>query len=297
MTVHIAMSADANYIAPLAATIQSIVDCSDENRDYSILVMEDGIAERHKELILGFLPKNFRIDFLAVKDDRFDRLFVGYRSHIRKQSYYRLILPDLLAASKVVYTDVDVIFKRDIAELYDTDMEDYLVAAVHEGDGYIMAKKGIEDVEEYWKAIGVEPENFFYSGNIVLNLDALREVGASDKMMELAASRDWLFHDLDVMNVFMQGKAKFVDARWCCMVEPAIDGIEPFDDISEAYYESLKEPWQIHYGGAMKPWAFPTVWEGKEFWDCVKQTPFLDEAVRLGNMVRCQQLPLDQLER
>lgn len=291
-TVNIAMAADANYVAPLAATIRSIAENANQNRSYWLFVMEDGIEPEDKIKLRDMLPGNFSIVFNSVDDSRFDRLFTGHRSHIQKQAYYRLILPDICAVPKIVYTDVDVIFKRDVAELFDTELEGYLAGAVHEGDGYIMAKKGIGDVREYWQEIGVEPEDFFYSGSMVLNLDELRSVEASETMMRIAASRDWLFHDLDVMNVFMQGCVKFVDARWCCMVEPMIEGVEPFDSISKAYFDSLEDPWQIHYGGAIKPWAYPTVWKGREFWDCVKRTPFLGEALRLGKSVRFQQLPL-----
>ena len=56
-------------------------------------------------------------------------------AHFKIETYFRLLLPQLLPYHhKVLYLDSDMVCLADISELYDTDVEGYLIAACKDPD-------------------------------------------------------------------------------------------------------------------------------------------------------------------
>lgn len=284
--VTIVMASDSNYVVPLAATTNSIIANASPERRYELIVLNSGITDLEKEKLRSMLPGNFKLSYIEMSGLGLERLFTGHREHITTASWYRLLIPELLDCDKAVYTDIDVVFRRDIADLYDEDVSGVLAGVVHEGDAYTMWKQGIGDVREYWQEIGADPQAFFHSGSMVMNLKALRAEDATEKMLSMAESRDWLFHDLDVLNLYMAGRVRYIDASWAAM-RCEFESAELIGDpIYDAYLKSIRDPWQVHYGGEHKPWGFPGIWRGGDWWENIIGTPFALDAIEVGRKLR-----------
>lgn len=286
MSVTVVMAADQNFVAPLAATIRSILDHVDQRRDYELVVLDGGICEadraRLRSMTNGYKAS---VRFVDMKGFALSDAYTGGRE-ITNATYYRLLISELVDAPKCVYTDVDVVYTTDIAKMYDTDITGFVAGVCHEADGYVMYRQGIGDVREYWDENRFDPSTFFYSGGMVMDLDLMRALGLSKTMADTAMSRDWERHDLDVLNVCLRGMVKFVDQRWVVMRSEFECAELVGDPIYDAYLRSVADPWQVHFGGDRKPWAFPGIWKGALFWDAVLRTPFAHEAVMLGQACR-----------
>ena len=71
-----------------------------------------------------------RIQYRVV-DDTFDQSF-EIRG-ITAATYYRLLIPELIPEyDKVIYADVDIIFRMDLSELYETEIGNNYIAATRE---------------------------------------------------------------------------------------------------------------------------------------------------------------------
>jgi lipopolysaccharide biosynthesis glycosyltransferase len=284
-SVVVAMSANQNYAAPLAVTMRSICESSDRGRMYSFVVltsdMDESTRQQMRETIADF--GNTTIRFVEVRD--IPDMYTGHRELITIEAYYRMLLPRLLPdTEKCVYTDVDVAFMHDVGEFYDTPLYGCPVGAPHESDGYRMWWLREGDVYEYWQKLGVPPESWFFTGSMLLDLSKLRNEGMTDSMVERASTHDYLFHDLDVFNIELRGKVRYVDPRWCVMYDDV--PLEPIGDpIVEGQRMALDDPWQIHYAGEMKPWAFDC-WKSDIWWSVCSRTPFVEEAKALGARTR-----------
>lgn len=78
--------------------------------------------------------------------------------------YLRLLAPTLLPdIDKALYLDCDLIVNGDIQELYNINLEDYAVAAVHDATlSYNIVKDYLG--YDYWK------DGYFNSGVLLMNL-------------------------------------------------------------------------------------------------------------------------------
>ncbi|WP_440961881.1 glycosyltransferase family 8 protein [Paenibacillus nitricinens] len=82
-------------------------------------------------------------------------------------SMYRLLLPALIPADKIIYLDCDVLVNIDIAELWQVELNEKYLGAIWD--------QGIMDVAPIVSAKGLNPEIYFNSGVIVFALNNIRQ--------------------------------------------------------------------------------------------------------------------------
>jgi lipopolysaccharide biosynthesis glycosyltransferase len=179
--------------------------------------------------------------------------------------------------------DSDTIVTGDLAELYHTDVEGYLLAACLDPDtaglynGYVPQKKAYMDNVLKIK----EPYKYFQAGVILFNLEKFRECYTSEEMLKFAASNQWELLDQDVLNYLAQGSVKFVDMNWNVMTDWR--RIRIADIISrapkylrDAYMQARENPKIIHYAGPDKPWQQPDCDFAEEFWLNARQSSYYE---------------------
>lgn len=163
---------------------------------------------------------------------------------VGRGTLYRLFLHQLTTLDKVIYLDCDIICEQiDIKELFDTELGDFPLAAVRESN---FSKK-------YAKLIGIDANNYFNAGVLLLNLDWLRRHG--DELMqvmvyELKHRKKLLWADQDVLNIFFTTNGRqisYIDEKFNYMVW--VDGrhMQNFSEYSGKI---------LHLGGRKhKPWS------------------------------------------
>ncbi|WP_051233667.1 DUF4422 domain-containing protein [Butyrivibrio sp. NC3005] len=278
--------ASNDYYAPYISTLLlSIADYTNIDRNYKIFILTHDMSKDNKIKIEETVKnkENIALDYI---DPWY--LLDGYdlytRGHFSVETYYRLVLPELFnTVKKLVYIDVDMIVKADIAELYDTNVEGYLLAAVHDADTAGLYNGFQTDKKEYMdsKMKMKDPYQYFQAGTLVMNLEHFRKTFTTKEILDFSASQKWQLLDQDILNVLCEGKVKFLDMSWNVMYDYASIRLKEIIRLAprwlyDMYVEARKHPKIIHYAGPEKPWLFPEADFADEYWKYAKRTPYYE---------------------
>ena len=258
---------DDGYTPFLSVTLQSLIENANSEYMYLIKILHTNVQEIHMKQIKKYESKNVNIEFIDLSRDIEkvkDKLYT--RNYYTNTTYFRLFLPELYPQyDKAIYLDSDTVCLADIAELYDIDMEDNLIAAVPDG-----AVQNIEIFQDYVeKVVGVaDYNNYFNAGVIVMNLKELRKYRFQEKFVYLLEKiRFEVAQDQDYLNRLCKGRVKILDFEWNRMpVMGKKDG-------------KIKI---IHYNLGSKPWYFDDILYQEYFWKYAKKTEFYDQIKEIG---------------
>ena len=282
--VALVLSANEYYVPYMGTLLQSIKENSSPNRTYDIVVLHRDITPQSQAVLQRLMaPSNFSLRFFdttRLMRDYESNLFL--RGHFRIETYFRLLMQDILPAyNKALYLDCDMVANHDIAELFDVDVDGYLLAAVQDADtaglynGFEPQKKNYMDNIMKMK----DPYSYFQAGTILFNLAEFRKRYTVTEMFEYATSYEWELLDQDVLNHFAEGHVKYLDMRWNVVMDWL--GIRINDIIGRAprmlyqgYMDSRKDPYIIHYAGPDKPWDNFESDYADYFWSYAQRTPF-----------------------
>lgn len=266
--IPIFFTVDDKYIPFLAVAIQSLIENSTEKYYYLIKILYTDITEENKKKISKYERENVDIEFVDLNyyiNKIKDMLYT--RDYYSKTTYFRLFIPELYPQyNKAIYLDCDIVILSDIANLYNIDLENNLVAAAP--DGVIQT---IEVFQEYAeKVVGVaDYHNYFNAGILVMNLDELRKFGFQEKFTYLLSTVKFsVAQDQDYLNRLCKGRVKLFETTWNKM---PISG-----DNEEKEKLSL-----IHYNLAFKPWHFEDILYKEYFWQYAENTEFFDTIMKI----------------
>lgn len=212
--IPIFFAVDDGYIPFLAVTLQSLVENSSSSNQYSIKILHTNVNEENKRKISKYQRENIDIEFVNLNcyvEKVKDKLFT--RDYYTNTTYFRLFIPELYPQyEKALYLDSDTVVLADIAELYNTDIGENLVAAAQEG--VIQNIKVYQDYVE--KVVGVASyKRFFNAGVLLMNLNELRRFQFQEKILYLLSTVKYsVIQDEDYLNRMCKGRVKFVDSTW-----------------------------------------------------------------------------------
>lgn len=261
--IPIFFAVDDGYIPFLAVSLQSLIENSKKENFYLIKILYTNISEENQKKIQKFEQENVSIEFVDLNyyiEKIKDKLYT--RDYYSKTTYFRLFIPNLYPQyTKALYLDSDIVVLEDVADLYNTNMENDLVAAAP--DDVIQT---IEVFQEYAeKVVGVaDYRNYFNAGVLLMNLDELRKFDFQEKFIySLDKIKFSVAQDQDYLNRLCKGRVKIVDSNWNRM--PIAREKENQGDIK-----------LIHYNLAYKPWHFEDILYKDYFWNYAKKTEFFD---------------------
>ena len=116
-TVPILFTFDQSLLMPAGVCITSLLDSARPDTFYDIFILHGPGCDFSALDILKTRYGNFRLTIREVKGE-----FVGaYEIRgIPETAYYRLLAPELIPEyHKLLYSDVDVIIREDLARYYD----------------------------------------------------------------------------------------------------------------------------------------------------------------------------------
>lgn len=254
MRIPIVFSTDHNFVMPTGVTIHSLLRWKKPEVNYDIFILTNpDVTDKDKESLENQVKNddhNSKISFIDIGDT----FKGGYEIRdISKACYNRLMIPWLLPQyDKIIYSDVDIIFKGDLSDVYDTDMKDYLVAGV----GGEVWEKWI--FKRYLQKIGVKSKEYINSGFLLINSALQRDKNLKEEYLQLS-KKEFLYQDQDIINLVCKGHISHL---------PESYNIKP----SDIYNFPLKEIKVIHYKG-IKPWhGFTFGWE--EWWQSYNDSLF-----------------------
>jgi lipopolysaccharide biosynthesis glycosyltransferase len=276
-TIPIVFSANNYYVPYMATTMQSIMENANQNMQYVFYVLHQEITNNNMNLLrnqISLFPQ-FSIEFIDV-GEHISKYNLYISRHITIEAYFRLFIPELLSEyQKAIYLDGDMIVCTDIAELFDIDLNSYLLAAVRDtGVSWYYTPKHSRDTKIRFSVLLrlKNHDEYFNSGMLVLNIELFRETISTDKLLELASSREWQIHDQDVLNSLAYGKTLLLNFHWNAMATDNWAKYLPAH-LKQEYDEAQTNPKIIHY----KPWDYDYYIPHFElFWKYATRTPFIN---------------------
>ena len=255
-------AADDKYVPFLAVTLQSIKEHSSSENEYRIYVLHAGVSDDGSDKIKKFESENFKVYFVDVTD----RLAVlSEELHLRDYyscaTYFRIFIAMMFPEyDKAIYLDSDIAVRCDLAEYFDTELGDNYVASVPD-----CAEGGAPVFQEYTKhVLGIDAENYFNAGVLLLNLKALRDEDFYGKFSALLKKYKFVVaQDQDYLNVICKGTVKLLADVWNAI---PVGGET----------QRLKDPKIIHYNLTMKPWHYDDILYQEYFWESAERTEFYE---------------------
>lgn len=288
--IPVVLAADNKYVPYVTTLLRSIIDNANQEKNYDFVILNSNISDLNKEKIKREFVQstNMSIRFANVK-----RLFAKYdlyvHRHFTVEIYYRLFMQDIMKHyDKVIYLDSDIIMLDDVSKLCDIELGDNYLAAVQDVDS-AGCYNGVDSERKKYHAEYMKmknPYDYFNSGVLVMNLVEFRRNFTAEHILELAASKKWLFPDQDVLNILCEGKVHYLDMSWNVMMNWKNDTSCRIETAKRApywlylkYLKSRKEPKIVHYAGFQKPWDTPDCDYAEYFWKYAKETSVYEKLI------------------
>lgn len=261
-TIPIFFASNDTYVPYLDVAIISIIANASKDNNYEIIVLKTDITEENQNKLLKHNKDNISIKFYDVKDILEPiKKTLPDMFYYTLAAYYRLFIETAFPQyDKAIYLDCDLVTLSDIAELYNQDLGNNLVAAAYEQNtgrdprftGYVT------------DMLGIPPHTYFNSGVMVMNLKEFRRHKVQEKFLHMLTTYnfDCLAPDQEYLNVICHGKVKRLPTGW---------NKHSFPEPPEG---ELK---LCHYALANKPWHYADTINGEHFWHYAKSSEFYDD--------------------
>lgn len=274
MRIPIVFAFDNNLAMPAAVCFYSLLVNASPSTAYDIYILHrygENLDLSFVERVMAQFPESTLT--LRGVGDEFDGSF-EIRG-ITTPAYYRLLIPNLLPEhDRVIYSDVDVIFRQDLWDVYNDGLGDSLLAGVNN-----LAHIDSDLRTHYEGILGLNPYSVICSGFLIMNCEVMRRENMKSRFLELA-KKEYKFQDQDILNISCAGRIKMLAPKYSLLTYittyAIANGLESFAPLWDA--EEVKEAMRegnVHYNGN-KPWRgwchnFD-IW-----WEYYRHSPIFDE--------------------
>ena len=255
-TLHVAAACDQSYAMPLAVTLASLSANLRPSRSVRVHVMQRQLPiELRQKIERSTRPGAVEINWIDIGTNHLQSLRATLRSFdtVSLESYYRLLLPDVLPQDldKVIYLDSDLVVISDLSRLWDMDVTATSLFAASElapSSRLVSSSAGIR----LYRELGLSPDlKFFNSGVMLINLRKWRQDRVALRaFVYLEAAMQYLrWHDQEALNAVLAGDWNELDPRWNVTMH-----LFRADSKSAQSRRLLREPYIVHFNSAIKPW-------------------------------------------
>ncbi len=249
---------DDNFVKYTIVSLTSMIENASKNFHYNIYILHTNVCKEMQEKALELQNENFTISFEDVTDYlKSINAKLPIRDYYSKTTYYRLFIAEMFKEyNKAIYIDSDTVVLGDVSELYMHEIGDNYVGACHE---QAMVQ---EDVYGTYveKVLGINRNNFFNAGMLLINCHQFRENNVLDKFIDLLHEYNFVVtQDEDYLNLICHNKVFWLHQGW---------NTEVFGKIN--YPDS--EIKILHYIMVSKPWHFEDCRYKEYFWKYAKTT-------------------------
>ncbi len=277
--IPIFFACDENFVKYMMVTIRSVMEHASREYAYRIYVLNTGISSGRRSQVEAMADSDFDIAFVDVSEklqSMKDKL--PLRDYYSMTTYYRLFIAEMYPEyDKVIYLDSDVIVLEDISKLYRQDLSGYYVGAV--GDQLVQQMDVFGRYVE--QVLGVDRNQYFNAGVLLMNCQALRDTDFFDRVVELVKTYTFIVaQDQDYLNVICKDKVCLLPVAW--NVEASSEITIPEDEIL-----------LIHFNMTAKPWKYADCTLGGYFWEYAKKTSVYGEICAVRDSLTEEEQELD----
>lgn len=269
---------DENLITQVQAAVASLLDCSaTEGVHYHIHCVCTGRAADSEASLVRIVEARDRNSVLSVHvaDNPYENAYEV--RGISTGTYLRLTLHRLLPdVDRLIYADVDVLFRHSLRELWQTDMDGCVLAAV-KGAVNLADKWEWNSDRPYWRHLDGMRGSYINAGVTLLNLAEVRRRNLEEQWNRWAKERLY-YQDQDILNITCRGAMRYVPPKYNRLAYMEKSDYDRF--VSEGIFtreeclEAMEDPVIVHYAGD-KPWKRYDTNLGSLWWDYVSRQPDL----------------------
>jgi lipopolysaccharide biosynthesis glycosyltransferase len=251
--MNIVTAINKGYIQHFCSMASSVIsNNSNEEINFFVIHMDLDIEDQEyiKYSLKSINIKNVSILFIVFESKLLDLMPVD-TGIFTSAAMYRIYLEDILPLeiNKVLYLDSDIIVNDNLTELYNTDIDEYYIAAV-------------EDFHEFHSLhILDNKRDYFNSGVLLINLKKWRDDNFLRKCVEYTNINfdKIILPDQDILNGTLNGNWKRLGVNWN-VTTLIFNNDVIFEDlgITKDVQKAKDNPSIIHYTTIYKPWKFIT---------------------------------------
>lgn len=254
---------DDAFVKFTIVSLTSLLENASKDCFYDVHVLITDVSDEMRAKTKALECENVKISFNDTSAYlNLMKSKLPLRDYYSKTTYYRFFIAEMFPAyDKAIYIDSDTIVLGDISELYDHDLGDNLVGACHE-----QAMVQVDGYGTYVeKVVGVDRNNFFNAGIMLINCDQFRKSHVLEKFIDLLQIYNFVVtQDEDYLNVICKDRVLWLDQRW---------NTEMFGEIPYP----VEEFKIIHYIMVSKPWHYTDCRHGDIFWKYARMTSVYDD--------------------
>jgi lipopolysaccharide biosynthesis glycosyltransferase len=266
---HIAFCIDDRYCRAMGGAIGSVIAHNPEQR-FKFHALAFSMNEEHQARLRRLEEMHPLVSAeLHLLDQASLAPFANLlgHSHYSLSTFARLLMPAELhgQTDRVLYMDADVLCTGKLDELIAMDMSD--VTSLVVPDAVITARRRVA-------ALGLPQPQYFNAGIMLINIErwlAEDTLGAALHVLK-TSTKDMRFLDQDALNIVLNGKVRYISARWNYLYDLIRDL-----EMNRTALKDLSGASLVHFAGAVKPWAD---WTGHDVRHLFRQglalTPWAD---------------------
>lgn len=279
--IPIVFATDINYAPYVGVTISSLIENASNKYYYDIYVFHTELSQDYIKLFEKIKGENFSVKCIDINIYLDNDINLYENFHFSKAMYYRILIPSILSNySKVIYLDSDMIVLGDISELFNNDLDGFILGGVND----IMHSTSKNYVAE---KIKLNPNRYINSGMLLINCDEFKRLRIKEKCFEILKESKIKFRypDQDIINIACNGKIKFLDPSWNYIWHYNFPRYNQSSDLllsEKDEIEYIKKSLNIniiHYTSNIKPWNNYNTKYTKYFFDYVRKTPLFKSII------------------
>lgn len=232
--INVCLACDNNYAKYAGVVIASVLANANDDDNLNIYILDGGIEENKKNEILSLKSiKDCRIEFVGIDESMFeDYKKVATHKYISIATYYRLRLSTLLPdIDRIIYFDCDMVVNSSLAELFNTELGDNIIAGVRDINKRMLKKN----------------PSYINAGLVLFDLKKIREQGIEQQFYDYTNKNfeTITVGDQQIINDVLNGRIKIVGDEW---------NVQSSNFTNRSSY--TKHPKVVHYVARKKPWHF-----------------------------------------
>lgn len=235
--IHIGYGIDNNFARCTATSIYSFIK-NNPKQNFIFHIIAHNLSDYDKEKF-EILSKNNNTNIFIYEIDA--TIFNNFPTQFSwpTATYFRFLLPVILNdIGKILYIDADVICLKSAQELFDINLDNYIIGAVSESK--------ITNSERN-KILGLNDHIYFNAGVLLINIKKWNEFDVFNKSIAVLNKHRKILTclDQDILNIVLTGNIKYLDKK--------------FNWLNWWNYQSINDSIQkdiilMHFTAHPKPW-------------------------------------------
>jgi lipopolysaccharide biosynthesis glycosyltransferase len=275
LKIPVVFATDEGYAMPTAVTITSLLLNASEDVFYDVFVLTaSDVSEGSKEKIsqCGKLLRNCSVTItdLSQEEQRLITLNAERFSNNTLAAYFRFYIPKYLPQyKKAIYLDSDVLVRKSLKQLYQTDMGNNLIG------GRSAIYSGFNSRNRFQNKLCLDM--CINSGVLLMNLHLFRQEGIEKELEKNIHAFDGLLADQSVFNLVCRNRIAFLPYTYNVDAPRVLNETRLNQNYSlKELREAKSDPAILHYISVAKPWIYYDLYLAMEWFRYYLASPYKD---------------------